>query len=157
MRDSTTISKEGWPYAVPRKALQKWVRERVTIAEQDDGSSFAMFRYSGSTCSNMGHPLTADLKVIISPIDEHGLRWITSTSCQPAENDLGVTKMCACLQSPGPFLNELDTYRPLEGMDLESAIRWEPKLNMAGCLCAAPSRNHKWRNAIQAIHFALNN
>jgi len=156
MPEPTTKQSEAWPYSVPRKALQKWARERVTLTNQHDGSFLATFQYSGSTCSNLGHPLTAELTVVLSPTDTDGLRWITSTGCRPWESDQGVAKMCSCLQSPERFMIELDSYSPLEGMDLESAIRWEPSIEMAGCLCARQSRNHKWRNAIQAIHYALN-
>jgi len=154
--DTNNTTSNSWPYAVPRKALQKWASERVTLDERPDGSIAVRFSYSGSTCSNLGHPLRAVLAMNLSAEDGQGKRWITSTGCRPAENDLGVTKMCACLKSPDRFLDELDGYNPLEGMDLESAIRWQPSIEMAGCLCSKQSRNHKWRNAIQAVHFALN-
>ncbi len=63
--------------------------------------------------------------------------------------------MCRSIKDP-TFINEVDAYSPVRGMDLESAIRWNPKVEMAGCFCAQASRDHKWRNAVQAVHYALN-
>jgi len=155
MQEASNTTPKPWPYAVPKKALQKWVKHCLTLVEQPDGSIVAGFIYTGSTCSNLGHPLRALMTVKLSTKDESGQRRITSTGCTPSGNDLGVTRMCACLESPDRFLEKLNAYCPLEDMDLESAIRWAPSLEMAGCLCSEPSRNHKWRNVIQAIHFAL--
>src|SRR5581483_8068919 len=53
----TAVLEQGARYSVNRRALQRWAQERLTMDEHEDGSVEAMFRYDGTTCTNMGRPL----------------------------------------------------------------------------------------------------
>lgn len=144
----------GWPYAVARAPLSKWARERVSLRQQN-GFVIAEFVYAGSTCSNMGHPLQAILSLVLIPNGNDDYR-IINTHCRPVADDAGCAKMCAHLAAPETFFADINEDHPLTGMTLSEAIAWQPALEMGGCLCSHESRNHKWRNAVQSIHYALN-
>ena len=49
-------------YSVNRKALKRWAEERLSLHVNQDGSLDALFRYDGTTCTNMGRPLTFRLQ-----------------------------------------------------------------------------------------------
>lgn len=151
---SDTSPSTTWPYAIARKPLEKWARERVTLRKEDD-HIIASFRHSGSTCSNMGHPLTAILTLILEPLGPADYT-IKAAACRKGEDDTGCAKMCSYIASPKTFMQEIDDDNPLPGMTLSAAIAWAPNLEVGGCLCSRESRHHKWRNAVQSIHFALN-
>lgn len=144
-----------WPYAVPRRALEKWAREHVTLTFCADDSVAAEFRFTGSTCSNLGHPIKMIFSFVLSA--SHGKdRTILESHCKPAPDDTGCAKMCSLLESPESFQTALENYAPLTGKTLSEALAWLPEISMAGCLCHRSDQNHKWRNALQTIHFALN-
>lgn len=150
-----SAANSGWPYAVARAPLTKWAKERVSL-RHENGHLIAEFLYSGSTCSNIGHPLDAVLSLKLLP-NGNGDYQILGTHCRPAAADNGCAKMCAHLAAPGTFFDDINAEQPLTGMTLSEAIAWQPPLEMGGCLCSRDSRNHKWRNAVQSIHFALHN
>jgi hypothetical protein len=52
-------------YSVNTKALQRWSEERLSLAERPDGTVDAVFRYDGTTCTNMGRPLTFRYQVTL--------------------------------------------------------------------------------------------
>jgi hypothetical protein len=54
-------------YTVNVRALRRWATERLTLAPRADGSTDALFRYEGTTCSNMGHPLRFEYHVRLGP------------------------------------------------------------------------------------------
>jgi hypothetical protein len=144
----------AWPYALPRRALEKWAREHVTIIFRPDDSVAAQFRFTGSTCSNLGHPIKMIFSFILSPRLGSD-RTILDSNCRPAPDDSGCPRMCSMLESPESFQTALEYYAPLTGKTLSEALAWNPDLSVAGCLCHRSDQNHKWRNAIQTVHFAL--
>lgn len=140
-------------YTVSERALRKWAQERVRIQRRDDGTIFAQFRFDGTTCSNMGRPLTFDYAVGLSaPAD--GLT-ILSADCRPAEGDDGHTAMCSYLKDGPALLAEIAAERPLLGRPLGEVLQWTRATASAGCYCSPASRTHKWGLALEAIHFTL--
>jgi hypothetical protein len=122
---------------------------------RENGHVIASFRYDGSTCRFTGHPLTAVLSMKLVPADGDDFVIEDTRSCE-GEGDTGCSRMCSYVASPETFMSDIDAENPLRGMSLSQAILWNPQMEMAGCLCSRESRNHKWRNAVQAIHLALN-
>ena len=48
-------------YTVNAKALRRWAAERLKLTPADDGTVDALFRYDGTTCTNMGRPLRSSI------------------------------------------------------------------------------------------------
>jgi len=44
-------------YVVNPKALKRWAEERLTLAVAQDGTVDALFRYEGTTCTNLGRAI----------------------------------------------------------------------------------------------------
>ena len=99
------------------------IEEAASEGDRSDGSLTARFTYAGSTCSNLGHPLTSELTVELSPADADDRRRINATSCRPAENDLGVTKMCSCLRDPERFARQARRLKTLTTAAANPALR----------------------------------
>jgi hypothetical protein len=57
-------------YQVNAKALRRWAAERLTIEERANGAIEARFRYDGTTCNNLGHPLAFEYLVELGPLEE---------------------------------------------------------------------------------------
>lgn len=140
-------------YTVNARALRKWAAERVRLEPRDNGAVEAVFRFDGTTCSNLGHPLAFDYRVSLSGPDA-GYR-IQASSCAPAPGDEGHQATCAYLADPDKFLRDIAADQPLLGRPLDEVLAWSRAPAPAGCHCAAASRAHKWGLALEAIHFAL--
>ena len=54
----TAVLDQHAEYSVNRRALSRWANERLSMNMNEDGSFEALFRYDGTTCTNMGRPLT---------------------------------------------------------------------------------------------------
>ncbi len=52
-------------YTVNAKALQRWSDERLSMEYRADGTIDALFRYEGTTCTNMGRPLQFQYRVTL--------------------------------------------------------------------------------------------
>lgn len=137
-------------YATNRRALRKWAAERVRLAPQADGTVEAVFRFDGTTCSNMGRPLAFDYTVRLDAAQR-----IVASSCAPAAGDEGYQSTCAYLADPGRFLAEVAADHPLLGRPLDEVVGWIRPAVSTGCHCSADSRLHKWGLALEAIHYAL--
>lgn len=156
-------------YAVPTRALDKWARTDVTCEPGEDAGEDAgedtytgrglwhcHYRYTGSTCTDGGQAFVATFHVTLRPgpdalIVENA--WVEL----PLDNNPGATEMCAYMTQREPFLRELREPQSFCGMTLEAAILRPVELDYAGCLCYTPMLNHKWRNALSTIHYALLN
>ena len=57
-------------YAVNPKALKRWGEERLTLVVRQDGTVDALFRYEGTTCSNMGRAILFHYHVVLGPRDQ---------------------------------------------------------------------------------------
>ena len=140
-------------YSVSLKALQRWSRERLTIATRVDGTVDAVFKYEGTTCTNMGRPLKFHYHVTLGP-PEDGYP-IREQSCGPAPGDEGYTSMCQYIRDREGLMASIERERPLLGQPLDDVVRWSRPSSPAGCYCEADSRQHKWGLVLETLHYAL--
>ena len=118
-----------------------------------DGSVDAVFRYEGTTCTNMGRPLQFQYRVTLGPRDEG--YPIREQHCAPAAGDDGHTYMCRYMSNREHLLVAIDRERPLHGKPLNDVLGWSRPASGAGCYCEPDSRDHKWGLVLETIHFTL--
>lgn len=140
-------------YTVNRKALQRWAEERLSIDMHGDGSLDAVFRYDGTTCTNMGRPLIFHYCVKLGKREEG--YPIREQRCTPAAEDTGHTHMCQYIENPQGLMTAIDREMPLHGERLDAVLSWRREPSGAGCFCEAASRSHKWGLVLETIHYAL--
>ena len=144
---------EDAEYSVNRRALKRWAEERLSMRALDDGSIEAVFRYDGTTCTNMGRPLAFDYSVKLGPRAEG--YPIREQRCAPAAGDHGYEAMCQYIENPGRLMDAINEEKPLSGECLDAVLKWQREANGAGCYCEAASRNHKWGLVLETLHYAL--
>jgi hypothetical protein len=142
-------------YATSTKALKRWADERLTLHTNGDGTIEALFRYEGTTCSNMGRRLAFEYRVALGPRDAGYA--IHSQSCTPAEGDDGYASMCEYLREGQVLLAAIEREAPLVGRRLDDVLSWQRPAIGPGCYCDHGSRLHKWGLVMETIHFALMN
>lgn len=140
-------------YSMNRRALKRWTEERLSFDINPDGSINAIFRYEGTTCTNMGRSLAFDYAVKLGPRAQG--YPILDQRCVPAAADTGHTHMCQYIENPGSLMNSIDREKPLNGEKLNSVLSWQRKPSAAGCYCEPASREHKWGLVLETIHYAL--
>jgi hypothetical protein len=140
-------------YSVSRKALKRWAEERLSMSRNQDGSLDVRFRYEGTTCTNMGRPLTFNYRVKLGPRAEG--YPIREQSCAPADGDTGYQAMCQYIENPARLMSAIDCEKPLSGERLNAVLSWQRKPSAAGCYCESSSRDHKWGLVLETIHYAL--
>ncbi len=140
-------------YTVARRALGKWAQQRLRLDHRADGTIAATFRFEGSTCSNMGHPLAFDYRVTLAPAAD-GHR-ILDTTCEPAPGDTGHTQQCAYLRDAEGTMARIAEPPPVVGQPLDAILSWQRETRQSGCYCDATSRAHKWGLALETLHYAL--
>lgn len=140
-------------YTVNARALRRWADERLTLTSRPDGSTDALFRYEGTTCSNMGHPLRFEYSVHIGPRRDG--YPIAGQRCVPAADDTGHKKMCSYQGMGATLIDLVGGDAPLAGQPLHAVIGWARATSVAGCYCDDASRVHKWGLVLETIHFAL--
>jgi hypothetical protein len=52
-------------------------------------------------------------------------------------------------------MRAITSEQPLLGHPLDAVLQWARGRGVAGCYCAAPSREHKWGLALETLHYAL--
>ena len=140
-------------YSVNRKALHRWAQERLKLQELDDGSLDAMFRFDGTTCTNMGQPLAFHYRVKLGPrVEGYPIR---EQSCAPAAGDTGHESMCKYIEDSTSLMSAIGNEKPLSGERLNAVLNWQRGWSAAGCYCEAASREHKWGLVLETIHYAL--
>jgi len=140
-------------YTVNRKALKRWMEERLSLHINQDGSIDAQFRYDGTTCTNMGQPLTFLYNVKLGPRAD-GYR-ILEQRCAPAPDDEGHALMCRYREDASQLMDAIDREKPLHGKRLDTVLSWQRERSAAGCYCEQASRDHKWGLVLETIHYAL--
>jgi len=140
-------------YSVNRKALARWAAERLSLTTHNDGSVEAVFRYDGTTCTNMGRPLAFDYRVNLGSRSEG--YPIRDQQCAPAAGDTGYTFMCGFQENPERLMETIAEEKPLHGQKLNAVLAWRRELSGAGCFCTSVSRDHKWGLVFETIHYAL--
>ncbi len=140
-------------YAVHVKALARWTNERLTLARRGNGTIDVLFRYEGTTCTNLGRRLLFDYHVRLGPAD---LGYpIQSLKCVPASGDEGYMSMCEYIDNSEALMTAIKGEKPLLGQPLNSVLTWESPATGAGCYCQLGDRMHKWRLVLETIHYAL--
>jgi hypothetical protein len=140
-------------YSTNRRALKRWAVERLRMSTNADGAVHAVFRYEGTTCTNMGRPLAFDYSVKLGSRGEG--YPILEQRCIPAEGDTGHEAMCQYLQDPAGLMDAIDLEKPLSGERLNAVLKWQRNPSAAGCYCERASRDHKWGLVLETIHYAL--
>jgi hypothetical protein len=140
-------------YGVNRKALRRWAAERLKLDARQDGGVDAVFRYDGTTCTNMGQPLAFYYGVKLGPrVDGYRIQeqW-----CGPAPGDAGHTFMCKYRTEADQLMAAIAADKPLLGRRLDEVLTWQRPSCSAGCYCEPASREHKWGLVLETIHYAL--
>lgn len=140
-------------YTVKTKALKRWARERLSLHPQPNGAIDAVFRYEGTTCTNMGRPLVFQYCVSLGP-REQGYP-IQEQQCGPATEDTGHTHMCRYLDAAGELMSAIAREKPFLGQLLNTVLAWKRPECAPGCYCEPSSREHKWGIVLETIHYAL--
>jgi hypothetical protein len=140
-------------YTVGTKTLRRWAAERVSITTAGDGSIHALFRYDGTTCSNMGRPLAFHYRVTLGPREEG--YPIREQVCTPAPGDNGHELMCEYLREGGALIDAIAREKPLAGRPLDDVLVWDRPAIGPGCYCEPSARRHKWGIVLETIHYAL--
>jgi hypothetical protein len=140
-------------YSANRKALKRWAEERLSMNTNDDGSLEVIFRYDGTTCTNMGRPLAFDYAVKLGPREEG--YPILEQRCTPAMGDTGHKAMCQYIENPTSMMTAIGSEKPLNGERLNVVLSWRRTTSATGCYCEAASRDHKWGLVLETIHYAL--
>lgn len=141
------------PYATSLKALARWAKERLRLEPLPGGELKAVFLFEGSTCKDMGTPLAFAFTFWLVP--EGGGFRLRRLKCGPVPGDTGHRAMCAVQQSRRAWAVALGHAPPLAGLTLDAALAWRPALRQSGCLCQADDRQHKWRLALETLHYRL--
>ena len=140
-------------YTVNSSALQKWSRERLRLNILPDGLVEALFRYEGTTCSNLGRALEFDYRVKLgAACDDHR---ILETSCAPASGDNGHAQQCEYLKDASALIRSIAAEKPLLGQPLNDVLAWKRAPNPSGCYCDRERRDHKWGLVFEVLHYAL--
>ncbi len=140
-------------YLTNSRALRKWSEERLRLTILDDRSIEALFRYEGTTCSNMGHALEFDYHVKLSPPNEN--YKVVAVRCVPAPGDAGHTLMCQYLENARQLMSAIEKEKPLLGRPLDDVLNWKREYNPSGCYCNPESRDYKWGLVFEVLHYAL--
>jgi hypothetical protein len=140
-------------YGVNRKALRRWASERLKLDAREDGGVDALFRFDGTTCSNMGRAFTFYYGVRLGRRDEG--YPIQEQWCGPAPGDVGHTFMCRYRTDAEFLMTAIAADRPLLGRRLDEVLTWKRDVCSAGCYCEPASREHKWGLVLETVHFAL--
>jgi len=143
----------GSDYSVNARALRRWAGERLSLDVRDDGTVEALFRYEGTTCTNLGRPLTFHYAVTLGP-REDGYP-IRAQRCTPAPGDTGHQAMCGYQREGERLIDAIAREQPLAGRPLGAALSWARPSSHAGCYCEPESRSHKWGLVLETIHYAL--
>jgi hypothetical protein len=140
-------------YGLSTKALKRWAAERLSLSTNGDGQVHALFRYEGTTCSNMGRPLMFDYRVTLgSRQDGYPIR---EQSCTPAPGDCGHEAMCEFLREGTRLIATIAEEKPLLGRPLDDVLGWKRPAIGPGCYCELEARQHKWGLVLETIHYAI--
>ena len=140
-------------YSINAKALSRWSDERLTLTDNADGTTDALFRYDGMTCTNTGRAFTFLYQVKLGRRDEG--YPIRAQHAAPAPGDDGHRYMCRFMSNAEHLMVAIDREKPLLGQKLDDVLSWKRALMAPACHCEPASRKHKWGLVLETIHFAI--
>jgi len=143
----------GASYTVNAKALRRWMSERLTMLPNADGTTTALFRYEGTTCSNMGRAFEFHYTVTLGP--RQGGYIVLEQRCEPAPGDEGHQYMCGYRTGAVMLMSSIANEKPLLGRPLDEVLGWQRTAGGASCYCESSGGAQKWGLALETIHFAL--
>ncbi|CAN5899250.1 hypothetical protein BH11GEM1_BH11GEM1_23430 [soil metagenome] len=143
----------GASYSVNVKALRRWTNERMTLVSNADGTTSALFRYEGTTCSNMGRAFEFHYSVTLGPRQEGYI--VLEQRCEPAPGDDGHMFMCRYRSGADSLMASIENDKPLLGRPLDQVLALQRNAGGASCYCELSGGAQKWRLALETIHFAL--
>jgi hypothetical protein len=150
----TTVVEEVAPkYLTNVKALKRWTDERLTITNSADGTIDAVFKYEGTTCTNMGRAIRFHYHVKLSSREQGFV--VLDQGCEPAPGDTGYTYMCRYMNNAEHLMVAITQDKALVGQPLASIFSMQRPLTGAGCYCEPNDRKHKWGLVLETIHYAL--
>ena len=135
------------------RALEKWSRERLELRFLPGGTVHALFRYGGTTCSNLGRPLEFHYALQLGPAEDG--YPILQAECAPAPDDVGHQSMCEFLNNPRSLMESIAREKPLLGQPINDVLSWQRPYSPSGCYCDSDRRIHKWGLVFEVVHFAL--
>jgi hypothetical protein len=140
-------------YPIATKALAKWMNLYLQCRREPEGLLHYSFRFLGSTCSSGGIPIASTLHALVREgeggvVVENG--WI-----EIAPDDQGLRAMCEYGVRGAALLDSLRQPPEFCGRTLEEILTEPLAVNPAGCFCKPPMINHKWRQMLATIHYAL--
>ena len=153
VRQRNTSLTRNANYTTNNKALRKWAEQRLDLTVLNDRTIEARFRYEGTTCTNLGHALAFDYRVVLDT-PERAYRILEAT-CSPTPGHHGYQSMCKYISDAQLLMNAIDAEEPLLERPLDDVLNWERRFSPAGCYCNAASRMHKWGLVLEVVHFAL--
>ena len=151
--ENQTPCSESSSYSFSKKALDGWREKRLEVVGEGDELQ-AVFRFDGSTCTNLGLPLLFEYRVDLCRQGEDDYQLL-GFSCEPHPDDTGHTGMCSYLKDAEAILEKIRVPPALPDSSLGKVLEWSPPVSPAGCLCAQSSRDHKWRIVLQTLHYSL--
>ena len=140
-------------YTLKEKVLNKWVDQRLTLDHHDAGEIHAKFIYDGTTCSGTGFPLKFEYSIILKESKNDFV--ILDTRCDPAEKDIGHTKMCQFIKKGSDLLDTINEEKDWVGKTLTEIINTETNYLPSGCYCEKSGRDYKWSQISQVLHYGL--
>jgi len=153
LSSNKNVGNEAASYAFSSSALEGWKKKRLELSEDGDELQ-AVFRFDGSTCTNLGLPLRFEYRVELSREKTGGYR-MERFACEPHPEDTGHKGMCSYLADAEAILEKIGQPPALPGRSLGKVLEWTPPSSPAGCLCSQSSRDHKWRIVLQTLHYSL--
>jgi hypothetical protein len=148
-----TTDRPGPAYATSTRALRRWAAERLSMTPGADGAVEAIFRYDGTTCSNLGRPLAFHYRVRLGPRAEG--YPIREQACTPVPGDTGYRAMCEYLRDGEALVEAIAREAPLAGQPLDAVLSWKRPAIGPGCYCEPDARQHRWGLVLETIHYAL--
>lgn len=140
-------------YSVNAKALRRWTNERLTLVSNVDGTTSALFRYEGTTCSNMGRAFEFHYSVTLGPREQGYI--VIEQRCEPAPGDEGHQFMCRYRSGADSLMASIANDKPLLGRPLNDVLALQRSAGGASCYCELSGGTQKWQLALETIHFAL--
>ena len=150
----TLIQLKPVDYDINPNALEKWVTQFLDCRKENNNCFHFSYLYLGSTCNNGGINFQAVLNVVLK-IRSSDLVIKNARIDFPDKYLPQAKEQCEFLKTGVKFFEELKKPPAFVGQKVEDVLAAIKNVIPSGCFCTQPMRDHKWRNALSAIHFAF--